>query len=89
MTYFASSTVNITGTGTGTVVSDRIIMVTVNTGATSAVLKIYDGTTVAGTLIATIDATTKGTLSYLRRLSSHNLFYALTGGNADITISFD
>jgi hypothetical protein len=89
MSYFSTSFKNITGISTGTFVCDRVVTVSVNTGAASAVFKIYDGTTAGGTLIATIDATSKSNFVFFVKCTTHNLFYALSGGAADVTIAYD
>lgn len=89
MAYFAASNKNITAVGSGSFVCDRLLLVTVNTGGAGAVLKIYDGTSSSGTLIATIDASSRGTLTYAVRTSSHNLFWQLSTAAADITLVYD
>lgn len=62
--------------------------VNVNTAAGSAVLKIYNGTSAAGELIASIDASGKGSYVYGVGLKD-GIFYDLSGGNADVTIGFE
>lgn len=61
--------------------------VNINTGATSAVFKLYDGTSASGTLIATIDASTKSSHAY-GVLCNGGIFFDLSGGNADITVGY-
>lgn len=59
--------------------------VNVNTGAVSAVLTIYDGTSASGTVVAVIDAASKGSWTY-GVLCDDGIFAVLSGGNADVTI---
>jgi len=60
--------------------------VNINTGAASAVLKIYNNTSaVAADLIATIDASSPGSLWY-GIYCPKGIFAVLSGGNADVTI---
>ena len=59
--------------------------VNVNTSAASAVLKIYDGTSTSGTLVAQIDASNQGSYCYGVRCKN-GIFADLSGGNADCTI---
>lgn len=61
--------------------------VNVDTAAASAVLKIYDGTSASGTLVASIDASAKGSYTYLTRLPN-GMFVDLSGGTADCTIGY-
>lgn len=89
MSYFASSFKNIITASTVAVTADRLVTVTVNTGTASSVLKIYDGATAAGVLIATIDCSTTRTLTYLVRPSSHNLCFVMSAANSDVTITYD
>lgn len=59
--------------------------VNVNTGATSAVLTIYNGTSASGTVVAIIDATSKSSHAY-GVYCDDGIFAVLSGGNADCTI---
>lgn len=61
--------------------------VNINTGATSAVLVIYDNTSGAGTKLATIDASSKSSHVFGIR-SQTGLYAVLSGGNADVTIGW-
>jgi hypothetical protein len=61
--------------------------VNVNTGAASGVLKIYNGTSLGGTLIAVIDATSKSSHCY-GILCPSGIFIDLTGGAADCTVGY-
>lgn len=62
--------------------------VNINTGAAGAVLKIYDGVDAAtGTLLATIDCGTVGSLWY-GIYCPKGLFYAMSVANADVTIGY-
>jgi len=66
--------------------SGELWSVNVNTGAASAVLKIYNNTSaVAADIIATIDASATGSFWY-GVLCPKGIFAVLSGGNADITI---
>lgn len=61
--------------------------VNINTGATSAVLTIYDNTAGSGTKLATIDASSKS--SHVYGVGAATGIYAvLSGGNADVTIGW-
>lgn len=59
----------------------------INTGATNAVLKIYDGVSTAGTLVATIDASTKSSHAF-GVTCNNGIFLDLSGGNADCTVGY-
>lgn len=59
--------------------------VNVNTPLPSAVFKIYDSLTGAGTLLATIDASTGGTRVFGVTCTT-GLYGVLSGANADITV---
>jgi hypothetical protein len=61
--------------------------VNVNTGAASAILKIYDGTSASGTLVATIDASSKSSHCF-GVLCPNGIFWDLSGGTADCTIGY-
>lgn len=61
--------------------------VNVNTGAAGAILKIYDGTSSSGTLIATIDASTKSSHAF-GVMCNKGIFVDLSVGTADCTIGF-
>lgn len=66
----------------------RLWSITVNTGAASAVFKIYDGTSaVAANIKGTIDASAKGSYNFGGSLFLNGLFCVLSGGNADITVN--
>lgn len=59
--------------------------VNVNTGATSAVLTIYDAESASGSPVAVIDASAPISRGYF--IYCHNgIFVDLSGGNADVTI---
>jgi alpha-D-ribose 1-methylphosphonate 5-triphosphate synthase subunit PhnG len=83
---------NITATSSGTVGGvgswPQILSVTINTAAPNAVLKLYQGqAAVAGNLFATIDCSSTRCIVYLVECKD-GFSYALSGGNADITISY-
>lgn len=59
--------------------------VNVSTGASSAVLTIYDGTDANGTVVCVIDASSKSS-HYFGRKCNNGIYAALSGGNADVTI---
>jgi hypothetical protein len=61
--------------------------VNVNTGIASGVLKIYNGTSLSGTLIAVIDATSKSSHCY-GILCNQGIFIDLSGGAADCTVGY-
>lgn len=81
----------IAATGTGIIANQNsnteLWSVNVNTGAASAVFKIYDGTSASGTLVATIDASTKSSHAY-GVICNGGVYYDLSGGNADVTVGF-
>lgn len=64
--------------------------ITINTkGATANTIKIYDGLTAAGTLLATIDSTASiGTLTFDAKFSTGLCIVIATGTAADITVSY-
>lgn len=63
-----------------------LIGVTVNTGAASAVLTVYDNASAgSGTKLATIDCSATGSFSYGAR-TDNGITVVLSGGNADVTI---
>lgn len=66
-----------------------VVLGTVNVGvaAASAVVKVYNGTSAAGTQVAQIDATTTGSYGFLVTLDA-GLFVDLSGGNADVTVGY-
>lgn len=67
----------------------NLVCVTVNTGAASAILKLYDGQdSTSGTLVAQIDASVGGAYWFGGARLSKGLYFDLSGGNADITIVF-
>ena len=72
-------------TGEGVLVS-----ITINTkGATGNTLKIYDGLTASGTLLATIDTTASiGTLTFNAKFSTGLCIVIATGTAADVTVSY-
>lgn len=80
ITSIASGLVSGPGSELGTV--------NINTGAGSAVLTLYNALSAdANKKIATIDASTKSSHAFVVYCEI-GLFYALSGGNADVTIGF-
>ena len=61
--------------------------VNVNTGAAGAILKIYEGGSASGILVATIDASTKSGQSFGVYMKD-GIFLDLSVGNADCTIGY-
>lgn len=61
--------------------------VNVNTGSAGALLKIYDGTSTSGTLVASIDCSQIATLWYAVYCPS-GIFFDLSVGAADVTIGY-
>lgn len=81
---------NITSITTGLVsgAGAELGTVNINTGAGSAVLTLYNALSAdAAKKIATIDASTKSSHAFVI-YCENGLFYALSGGNADVTIGF-
>lgn len=66
----------------------KLLAVNVNTGATSAVCTIYDATAGTTNVIATIDASSKSTNVYGIYLAN-GIRVVTSGGNADITITYE
>lgn len=60
--------------------------INVSTAAASAVITVYNGTSTAGTVIDTIDASSKGTSHYYGARFGLGLFVKLTGGNAKASV---
>ena len=88
MSWLRSKSLQATGNFTcGGVDSATVLgFVNVNTAAASAVLTLKEKDT-NGAVIATIDASATGTKAYF---STHRdgVYCALSGGNADITVTF-
>lgn len=61
--------------------------VNVNTGASGAILTIYNGTSASGDLVATVDASAVVSLAY-GVYCPEGIFIELAGGAADITIGY-
>jgi hypothetical protein len=61
--------------------------VTVNKGASGAILTVYDGTDNTGTVVATIDASAVCNLWY-GALCKNGIFCVLSVGNADVTVGY-
>jgi hypothetical protein len=62
--------------------------VTINTGGTTSTATFYDGTSTAGTKLATVATTAIGSLTYDAKLAI-GLFIVLAGaGAADVTITY-
>lgn len=67
----------------------RLWAVNVSTSAASAVVTIYHGTSASAPVVATIDASAKGSYVYLGAYYGNGLFVKLTGGNALVTVIAD
>lgn len=67
--------------------SAQLWTVNVNTGAASATLSIYDGTSASGTLIAVVDCENPGSYGY-GVLCPNGIFAVLADGDADVTIGY-
>lgn len=87
MWSFQYSSISATGTLNVAKGPATLIGITINTGAASAVLTVYDNTAGSGTKIATIDATTRGSLNYFCRCKT-GITVVLSGGNADVTVIY-
>ena len=61
--------------------------VNINTAAAGAILKLYDGTSTSGTLVATIDASKNGSYCY-GVVCKGGIFIDLSIGTADCTIGY-
>ena len=61
--------------------------VNINTGAASARVDIYDGTSTAGALKASIDATSKSS-HYFGFVCNNGIYANQVGGAADVSIGF-
>lgn len=61
--------------------------VNINTGAVSARLDLYDGTSTSGALKASIDATSKSS-QYFGIVCRNGIYANLVGGAADVTIGY-
>lgn len=61
--------------------------VNINTGASGAVLNIYDGTSTSGILVASIDCSQIATVWYAV-YCPNGIFYDLTVAAADVTIGY-
>jgi len=83
--YIATQTTLVIG-GTGS--AAKLNTVTVNTGAASAVLTIYDGPSAAvGRKIAVIDASASKSLNFGGSVCKDGITVVLSGGNADCTVN--
>lgn len=81
---------HISATGSALILANQgnVAAVNVNTGASSAVLTLYDGLDNTGNVAAVIDASSSCSKVYLVHFHT-GIYYTLAGGNADITISYD
>lgn len=68
--------------------SVTLVAINVNTGAASAVLTVYDGVDATGTVVATIDASAKGSYWFGGVRLPAGLCVVLSGGTADVTVTF-
>ena len=64
----------------------RLATVNVGTGAASAVFTVYDGQNANGSVVAVIDASSKGYFNF-DAVCKNGVFCVLSGGNAKVTIS--
>jgi hypothetical protein len=60
--------------------------VNVTKATTSAVVTVYNGTSTSGQVMATIDASVKGSYSFWDMRFPLGIFAKLTGANANVTI---
>lgn len=80
---------HIAAQGTVPVTEGRAALMTVNvnTGATSAVLTIYNGTAIAANKVAVIDASTASSKGFGVQCEA-GILAVLAGGDADVTIGY-
>jgi hypothetical protein len=64
----------------------HLLRINVSTAAASAVVTVYHGTSTSGTVMDTIDASSKGTSHYDHARFPNGLFVKLTGGNAKCSV---
>lgn len=60
--------------------------ITINTGAASAVVTVYNGTATTDPVVATVVGTAAFTANYWGARFPNGLFVKLTGGAADVTV---
>lgn len=60
--------------------------INVDTAAASAVVTVYRGTSTSGTVVATLDASSKSTSHFYGSFFGSGLFVKLTGGNAKVSV---
>ena len=77
----AAGTLNVGGANT------TLVGVTVNKGASTSTLTLYDNTAGSGTKIATIDCSATGNFSYFVRCKT-GLTAVMATANADVTIIY-
>lgn len=83
-THLTASGQSVTVGGAGA--DTQVVSVNVNTGAASAVLTISDSTSLVN--VAIIDCATKISLFYGGIRVPGGAKFALTGGNADVTVAY-
>jgi len=84
---FHFTTAGQSATAGGAASGAQLWTVVVGTGAASAVVTIKDGGS-SGTVVATIDASAKGYYNFAGMRTTNQLYATLTGGNADVTVTF-
>jgi hypothetical protein len=83
--YYIAATGTLTIGGTDS--AARLNTITVNTGAVSAVLTVYDGTAAAGRKFAVIDASASKSLNFGGAICKDGITAVMSGGNADVTVN--
>lgn len=85
MPYFYLDAQNETATSEGFTRLNRVV---VGTGAASAVLTVYDGTSTSDPVVAAVNAAAIDNADF-GGLGLSNMHVALTGGNAKVTITYE
>lgn len=80
--------VNTVSTGQVAGAHTQLMAVNVNTGAASAVLTLYNGTSTSAPVVAVINCAAVVCFQYEGCRCPAGLFYGLAGGTADVTISY-
>lgn len=67
----------------------KLVAINIGTGAASAVVTVYDGVDNTGAVVATIDASSKGSFWFGGIRLHLGLFVAQTGGAGKVTICYE
>lgn len=89
MTEYIRLSTSLQASGTQAPGAAHLQKVNVCTGTASSVVTIYDGQASTATVVATIDASAKGSYDFGGIRLPNGLFVRMSGANSDVTISYD